>query len=485
MTLHQLLLIVRARYRLILSMILITVVAAMVLCMVLPPRFVASTTLVIDSKGIDPVTGALLPVQLISSNMATELDIVQSRAVALKVVRMLKLADNPDTKQNFMDSMDGVGSIEEWLAGGMLRRLDVKPSRESRLIDITFTHNNPEFSAIAANAFAAAYIQTSLDMKVAPARGSATWFDTQLKQLREQLENAQARLSKYQTDKGITSTDQKMDVDSAKLAEISSQLVQVQAQAYENASRQKQLEEFSSKNRSVDSLPEVLSSPVIQELKARLSIAETRLNQASNTLGVNHPEYQRAQSEVTSVRKKLADEVSTAAAVIGNNLRIIKARERELQDALAAQKARLLDLNRHRDELGVLMKEVDNAQRAYETASQRHAETSLESRVDQSTIVVLNPAVAPTQPAFPKRPLIAALAAVLGAFLGIGFALAVEMLDRRIRGAEDLADAVGVRVWGVLDDTTSLSKGVERQRRIYLKRSRTLTPMQEPSMGKS
>jgi len=485
MTLHQLLLILRARYRLILAMMFITVVVALGLCLVLPPRYTASTTLVIDSKGIDPVTGAVLPAQLIPSYMATELDIIQSRAVALKVVQDLKLTENPAIKQSFIDNTGGAGSIDQWLAGGLLNKLDVKPSRESRLIEVSFTHPNPNFAATAANAFASAYIQTSLEMKVTPARGSATWFDTQQKALRDQLEQTQSRLSRYQSDKGITSTDQKVDVETAKLAEISTQLIQVQSQVYEYSSRQKQLEDFIARNRSADSLPEVLASPVIQELKARLSAAESKQGQASTNLGVNHPEYQKLESEVTSLRKKLKDEINTAASVIGNNLRIAKARERELQDAMAGQKSRLLEFNRNRDELGVLMKEVENAQRAYETASQRHAETTLESRNDQSNVIVLNPAIAPVEPAFPKIPLILAVAFVVGAMLGVGFALLAELLDRRIRGAEDLADAVSVKVWGILGDTSNISKGVERKRKAYLKRPRILTPVQEPTMGRS
>jgi len=312
-------------------------------------------------------------------------------AVALKVVKTLNLAASAATKVQF-EKAGGKGSIEDWLAGQLLKKLDVKPSRESRIVEVIFTSVDPDFAATIANGFAQAYIQTNLAMKVAPAKESADWFDGQLVQLREQVEHAQARLSKYQTEKGITSTDQKLDVEAAKLAEISSQLVQIQAQAYENASRQRQLDEFISKHRNVDSLPEVLASPVIQDLKSRLSAAESRLSQASNTLGVNHPEYQRAQSEVTSLRKKLSDEINTAASVIGNNLRITQSRERELRDAVSAQKARLLDLNRHRDELGVLMKEVDNAQRAYEAASQRHSEASLGSRINQGDVVVLNPA---------------------------------------------------------------------------------------------
>lgn len=483
MNLHQILLILRARHRLIMLTLLTTVAAAVAASLILPARYAASTSLVIEIKGIDPITGAVLPAQLLMPNfMATEIDIIQSHAVALKVVKALKLAASTKAKEQF-DEARGKGSIEDWLAGQLLKKLDVKPSRESRIVEVIFSNVDPEFAAMIANGFAQAYIQTNLDMKVAPAKETAVWFDGQLIQLREQFENAQARVSKYQTEKGITSTDKKLDVEAAKLAEISSQLVQIQAQAYENSSRQKQLEDFTSKSRNADSLPEVLASPVIQELKSRLSVAESRLSQASNTLGVNHPDFQRAQSEVTSLRRKLSDEVNTAASVIGNNLRITQSRERELRDAVAAQKTRLLELNRHRDELGVLMKEVDNAQRAYEAASQRLTETSLESRISQGNVVVLNPAIPPVEPAFPKLPLIVALSIVVGSILGMAMALMTELLDRRVRGVEDLTQSAGTQVWGVLEDTARLSRIVNRESRKAIKRGRILKPLQEPTLG--
>ncbi|MEO8003685.1 MAG: chain length determinant protein EpsF [Betaproteobacteria bacterium] len=479
----QMFLILRARYKLILFALVATVISAVAFAWTMAPRYKATTKLVIDFKVIDTVTGFVLPIQaLLASYMATEVDILESQPVALKVVEALHLAENEKTKARFLDATEGKGTIEDWLATGLRGKLEVKPSKESRIIDINFTNTDPEFAAKVANAYAQAYVRTNLEMKVAPARESAVWFDDQLKQLRTRVEDAQGRLTKYQTDKGITSTDQRLDVETSKLGEISTQLVQAEAQSYEFSSRQKQLQEFMSKDRPVDSLPEVLSSPVIQELKARLSIAETKLSQASNNLGANHPDYQRAQSEVTGLRKKLRDEVNTAAAVIGNNLRVVQGREQELRDSASAQKARLLELNRHRDELGVLTKEVENAQKAYDAASTRHNQTSLESRMDQSNVTVLAPAVAPILPNFPKLPLILGVAVIIGTLLGIGFALAVEMVDRRIRGAEDLMAAIGTQVWGVLQDTSPLSKEVSRKQRKMLKRSRFLKPLNEPTL---
>jgi chain length determinant protein EpsF len=482
MTLHQLIRILQSRRVLIAITMLVTVVAAGAVASTLSAKYFASTSLVVNMKGIDPITGAILPAEAMPSYIATQVDIIRSQAVALKVVSAMKWADDPQEKKRFQDSEAG-GTIEDWLAGRLLRKLDVKPSRESRIIEVGFTDPDPAFAARIANAFARAFIQTNLDMKVMPARDSAVWFNEQVGQLRDQFEAAQGRLSKYQKEKGITSTDQRLDVETGKLAELSTQLVQVEAQVYENVSRSKQLEDYTSRNRSVDSLPEVLASPVIQEIKTRLSVAEAKLNQAPSTMGTNHPEYQRVQSEVTTLRKRLSDEIKTASSVINNNMRINQSRERELREAVAAQKARLIDLNRHRDELEVLMKEVDNAQRAYQSASQRRTETNLESRLDQSNVVVLNPAIAPISPSSPKLTLVLAAALVAGFILGTALALVREILDRRVRGAEDLVMAVGVQVWGAMEDTSSLSRPVNRRNKRISRTSRVMKSLREPTLG--
>lgn len=102
--------------------------------------------------------------------------------------------------------------------------------------------------------------------------------------------------------------------------------------------------------------------------------------------------------------------------------------------------------------------------------------------MDQSNITVLAPAIPPIEPTFPKLPLIMALAIVVGGLLGTGFALAAEMFDRRVRGVEDLMEAVGTQVWGVLGNTASISRDIERRKKIFMKRPRTLTPIQEPTL---
>lgn len=458
MSFQQFLAILWARKWIVQFTLLVTVATAVALSLLLPPRYTATTTLVIDYKALDPVTGALLPAQLMPGYMATQVGIIQSHNVGVKVVNNLKLAQIPAMQEEFLSAAEGKGRIEDWLAELLIKYLSVEPSREASIINVSYTGNNPDFAAAIANAFARAYIDTNLELRVEPAKQMATWFDGQIATLRENLEKAQARLSAHQREKGIHAADERLDVENAKLQELSQQLVIAEAQVSDTGSRKRQLDGFITSGQSPESLPDVLANPLVSSLKNQLSAAASRLNQVSGQLGPNHPEVQRATAEVQSLRAKLNEEIQNAAAGITNQYRIATARAAELRRGVEQQKQRLLTGNIGRDEMAVMIKEVETAQRALDTASLRFTQTNLEGQITQSNIAVLNPAIPPLNPSFPKLLLNTALAVVLGGILGVGFAFLREMMDRRVRSLEDLIQIEGMPVLAVL------SKAPKRRR---------------------
>jgi uncharacterized protein involved in exopolysaccharide biosynthesis len=110
-----------------------------------------------------------------------------------------------------------------------------------------------------------------------------------------------------------------------------------------------------------------------------------------------------------------------------------------------------LELNRSRDQLSMLQKDVDNAQRALEAVNLRYTQTSLEGNVNQTDIAILNPAVPPIEPSKPKVMLNILLSIVFGGMLGVGFGLLAEMMDRRVRGREDIVEMLDVPVFAVVE----------------------------------
>ena len=388
MTFQQFLLILRARAWLVALVTIAAAALALGISLILEKQYTAEASVLVDVKSGELLPGSGVPAQFLPGYMATQVDIINSDRVARRVVERLKLDQSPVAREQWLADTEGLGDIRIWLAELLKRKLEVRPSRESSVVHIGFTGSDPAFAAVVANAFAESYIDTNLELKVEPARQYALWFDDRTASLREKLEAAQGRLSAFQQEKGIVATDERLDVENARLAELSSQLSAVQAQRVESRSRQAQ-------TGSAETLPEVMQNSLIQSLKADLARQEATRQQLAGRLGRNHPELARANAEIASLRDRLAAEVRRIASSLGTTTRVNDQRESEIRAALDAQKQRVLELKGQRDQIDVLKRDVDNAQRAYDMVTQRLAQTSLESENQQTNVVVLTPAVAP------------------------------------------------------------------------------------------
>jgi succinoglycan biosynthesis transport protein ExoP len=157
MSFSQFLLILRARRWILIATVLLTVSVTLVVSLLLPKTYKATASLLLNYKGMDPVTGLTMPGQLLPGYMATQIDIISSKNVALRVVDRLRLAESPSVVAQFQEATGGKGTVRDWLAELLIAKLDVNPSRESSVVEVGFKGSDPEFVAAVANAFAEEY----------------------------------------------------------------------------------------------------------------------------------------------------------------------------------------------------------------------------------------------------------------------------------------------------------------------------------------
>lgn len=431
MTPQQFFLILRARWLVLFLTFAVVVGTTAAVSLLSDKQYTATASVVLDVKSPDPVTGMMLAGLMAPGYMATQVDIIKSDRVARRVVRNLKLDNSAAAQAQWTEATGGRGDLVDWLSDLLQRNLDVKPSRESNVIHIEYLGNDPRFAAAVANAFAQAYVDVNIDLRTEPARQYAGFFDEQTRTARERLERAQKALSDFQQRNGITSTDERLDFETAKLNETSSQLTAIQAATTDSQSKRQRSDG--------DSLAEVMQSPLINGLKADIARQEARLTEASVNLGVNHPQYQRLQTELAALRAQLESETRQITGAINTTYEVNRQREAQLRAALAAQKSRVLQLNQQRDEITVLRRDIESAQRMFDTVSMRASQSTLESQTNQTNISVLNPAVPPNEPSGPRTRLNVAIAMFLGGLLGVLLATALEFVQRRVRSADDLA----------------------------------------------
>jgi polysaccharide biosynthesis transport protein len=443
MTFTQFLSILRARWKLSALVFGLTVATAVLLSLVLPKKYTATASVVVDIKP-DPITGAMLGGMANPAIMATQVDIITSDRVARRVIRNLKLDQNPDIRAQWQEATKGEGTVEDWLSETFQKQLDVKPSRESNVIAISYQAPDGAFAAGLANAFVQAYLDTAIELRVEPARQYNSFFEKQGQEARQVLEAAQARLSEYQQANGIVGNDERLDVETGRLNELSSQLVMMQALASESSSRNAQAAG------SGDRMAEALNNPVVSSLKLELGKAEANLQELNTRLGAAHPQVLQARANIDELRKRLDAETKRATGSVGVTANINAARVADVRNQLEQQRQKVLKMKEGRDAMSVLQRDVDNAQKSYDAIVARTSQTSLEGQNQQSNVNVLSAATAPLKPSSPKLLLNTLVAIFLGGLLAVGTALMRELLDRRVRGPQDLVEALGLPMLGVM-----------------------------------
>jgi uncharacterized protein involved in exopolysaccharide biosynthesis len=282
----------------------------------------------------------------------------------------------------------------------LLHSLKVETS-ESSVIQATVTSRDPHLAATIANAFAAAYIDTMLELRVAPTREAAEWFDEQLNGLRANLEDAQRKLS-----------------------------------AARNAAQQ-QLAQHPER------LPRAREDVFVQQLRADLLNGEQKLRELSTQYGVNYPDYQRQLAANLELQSRLQSELQkVAAASVDASDERRSPRGAAQQFAMDPEQARLLE--------PVLQQNVETAERTYDTALQRYFASQVDSRASQTNVAVLSPAIVPLRAYRPNLMLNLAVALITGLAFGGTLVLLVERQDARVRCAEDLTAVMQLPVLAIL-----------------------------------
>jgi succinoglycan biosynthesis transport protein ExoP len=447
MNISHILAVIRARWAPALAVFLL-ILAASILYVIFATRiYTATASLLIDSRP-DPVSALLTGGQTSPAVINTQMEIIRSDRVALRVAQNLKLADTADLKAAWERGGKSGGTLQEWLVNFVQAGLDVKAAVPGgTVINIGYKSPDPRFAATVANAYVQAYLETSIELRVDPAKQYSGFFTDQQKAARDALEVAQNKLSAFQKDKQIIGSDDHLDLELSRLNALTTSLVAIQQARIDASTRQGQVGNASQ-------MQEVLGSGTVSGLKAELSTAELKLQELSSRYGDKNPQVVDAREAVSSLRTKIARATSDVTGAVGIDARVSRQREAEIQSALDAQRTKVLSMKETRDQAAVLARDVDNAQRAYDQVFARVNQTNLESQNRQSNATVISQASMPIEPSSPKvvaNLILGIFAAIVG---GLGMALLIEQFDKRIRTNSDAIDFLGLPVIGIMPSPT-------------------------------
>ncbi|GAB2582995.1 hypothetical protein GCM10027034_13830 [Ramlibacter solisilvae] len=418
------------------AIVLLTVLGTMLM----PRQYVARAQVMVESRA--PAS----PIPSISSPVAAEAELIESVRVAIAALRLLGLQDDEQLKNKWKESIGGEGDFETWAGEQLLKKLDVKPSRESNMLTISYTSRDAGSAARTANAFVQAYVDIARQIREETATRTTGAFSGRTGRFKAALDTAEEKLATYQRENGISVTDEKLDVENLRLSELNTQLVALQSVAANAAGRQRQ----SQANRA--GMDEVLRDPVVSLLSADLARQEARMVELRSRLGDQHPSVIEQRNALEELRGRVDAASRRVTSSIAGESKIAAERVATIQSALEAQRAKVIELKSKREQALRLQRDVELARRAYDSAVMRTNESVLDTGGPRESISIVKPATAPALPSSPRLIVNLIASLVIGTFAGVLAAFWRESRDRRLRLEDDVLQLLDQPLIGVMSN---------------------------------
>jgi len=406
----------------------------------------------------------------------TQVEILKSDELARKVIRKLNLTTHADfdvrqTPPTFFNRLMGSAvadptqvSEEEVLkrAVNRFRRgLQVALVRNSQLVVISFSSFDQELAAKVPNALAETFIESDLESRMAMTQKASEWLRERMGELRAKVDASEKALQDYRDRERI------VDVKGVALSGASKQLETLTGSLVE--ARQKRAEAEAALalvgqirsgrlRAGYDSVPAVLRSPVVQQMKYAEAEAEKRLNDASKRYGPEHPKMIQAKAELEAARENTRRQVDIVVDGLTKELDQARANEAAVERALAQSKSDIQGLNRKEFHLGVLEREVQQNRNLYDMFVNRLKETNATGDLQTTIARVVDPAVVPAGPYAPDKKQIVMIAAIATLIVAALLALLLDRLANAINSTSDVEGRLGVPALGVLQKIKGFTK---------------------------
>ncbi len=460
------------------------VIAAMVLAglylLMTPPAYTAMTQILIDenlSRYAENETD-IQSAQQIDNRMSSAVEILKSKALALRVADDLKLADNAlflDPPESPVGLLKGsvksiVGLLkpsdppvsEEAARNGrrekasaiLQQSLDVNRVGRSSVIAIAVQSPQPLLSAQLAKAYATAYLTEQLSANFNATERASDWLQERLTDLNQRSQQAAMAVEEYKIKNGLISPRGEL-LSAQQLSDLTSQLIVAQADTATASARFNQYKAIVDQGAEAAVNNAIVSSTdggnsVIQDLRKRYQSASERERTVEEQFGADHPQAKLLATQKADIAQQIFRELQQMTSGFRNDYEVASSREKSLRDSID----RLAGSNSQANVSVVQLRELEQKAASLKTMYQTYLDRFEQATQQQSfpiakARVISEPGV-PTAPSSPKKTMTMALSIVLGLFVGGGLATVLELKERSFRLGHDVRSRLGLRFLGYI-----------------------------------
>jgi capsular exopolysaccharide synthesis family protein len=385
----------------------------------------------------------------------TQSKILQSETLALQTIKALDLGRYPEFggAANSLAWTHGAGAARRpAILGAFLGRLVVKRVPNSRLIEVQFEAQDPQLAAQVVNTHLQSYIEQNFRSKYDATTQASNWLSGELEELRIKVEKSEDARIAYERQNQIWQIDEKQDITTQKLADLSKAVTEAQTMMAEKEALYRM-----AASGNVDALPAARENGVIQDLLKHKTELDENYADATHQYGPNYPKVQRLAAQQTEVEQDLEKARKTVIESVQQEFDTAHQRVVLLQEALDKQKAEANDLAEKLVQYHILQHDAESNKALYDGLLQKLKEAGITAGLRSSNIRVVDPALAPTSPSRPQKARNIMLAILVGLVGGVGLALFREYLDNTVKSPDDIEALTGLPSLAVVPSLPGLN----------------------------
>lgn len=432
---------------------------AYVLTSMTPSRYRAETRLLIETREsvfTRPGGGGDEGTILDGEGVTSQVEVIGSSNILKQVATKLDLASRPEFQTASemstlsrllviagLKSDPGELSAEDRVLKALSEDLSVYRVENSRVIVIQFSSRDPKLAADVPNAVADVYLEFQRSSKLESNTEATDWLKPEIADLSTQVKDAEARVASFRAQSDLLMGQNNSVLSTQQLSELSSELSRVRASRSAAEATAQRVREALKGGGSLDAMPEVLSSGLIQRLRERQIQLRNDIADLSTTLLPNHPRIKALNSQLADLNAQIRAQAEKVLNGLVNEASNADLRERQLIADLNTLKAESARAAEQEVELRALEREAAAQRALLESYMTRYREAS--SRQDRNYLPVdarvFSRATVPSDPYFPKVvPIVGA------AFVGSLLLMAIVTLLQELFSGRAMRPAAGANV---------------------------------------
>lgn len=440
-----------SRHRwLVAGMLVLGVLGGLAVALMTPPAYRASVRLQFEPQQAAIVTlGNGRQVARPSGDIMydfTAVGLLKARALAERVVRSENLANDPGFVSQDLPPQARFAAARGQVLGG----LDAVQQRQTRLVDVFYTHRDPQRAAAIANAVARNFMQSNLEQGINRSAFDREFLNKRLGEVRQSLEKSERELVAFERAQGRVTIRPKAGNGEAVEAESISnaQLGDVASALSAATQRRIQAEQAL---RAARGTPQARQDPAQSAaLETELAQQRARLAELLVLFREDHPDVQAVRGRIGALETALGRAAGSGTATLVAAFRAAQGEEQALQARLEQLRNAVLDERASNVQYTILAREVDTTRALYNALLQRYREVGVEGSGAPMQVSMVDAATPPGGPISPVLWLNLAIGGAIGLFLGILLAYGYDLLRDVVTGPQDVEQRLGLKLLGAV-----------------------------------